>query len=394
MSMFRLTVSACSLMALVAAGGCVVLPGQPSSGPAAPRIRDAGPNRTLDQRRADFPISHDDYARLGYRLDWIGYPTITGSLPVEQIFPQDDFVAVVERGGRLTVLETGTGARRCGDQLGTQLTRFMGLARIGDGSLFIATQAEVFRLNPATCNMVGRFRTEKIVSTSPVIFGNLAIFGTGAGEILAHGISGAAQGVKAWGFGTGGAIEGAPVLIGETIGAVSQNGEVTFVSAQTGSLIGRARIWGGLSTNPVGDDYTLYVASLDQSIYAFAADGGAMLWRYRTPYPLTVQPTLHQASQGSVLYAAVQGQGLVALNGSDGSVLWKNPDFSGTVVAVNRGRLLAFDGRTAALIDPQRGDIIERVTLPGATILKPDRFEDGNLYVVSRSGVVAKFNLR
>jgi outer membrane protein assembly factor BamB len=372
-------------------GGCtVVLPGTETTA-AAPR--DAGRHRSPERRRADFPIDHGEYAKIGYRLDWVGYPTITGSQPIRDIVAYDDFVAVVEQGGLVTVMETNTGTRRCGDQVGTGLTRFMGLDRAGD-RLIVATQAEVFALNPVTCNLSGRFRTEKIVSTAPLIYGNFIIFGTGAGELLAHAMTGSVEGVKVWGFGTGAAIEGEPVLIGSRVGAVSQNGHVTFVDAQSGHLVGRARIWGGLATNPVADEHTMYIASLDQSIYAIAADGGALLWRYRTPYPLRAQPTLHTGESGTVLYAAIPGQGLVALDAATGAVRWTNADFNGTVVAINRGRLLAYDGESAALLEPRNGDILERVSLPGVSFLKPDKFEDGNLYIASRSGLVAKFNAR
>jgi outer membrane protein assembly factor BamB len=372
-------------------GGCtVVLPGTETSS-AAPR--ETGRYRNPEQRRADFPIDHSDYARIGYRLDWVGYPTITGSQQIRDVAPYEDFVAVVEQGGLLTVMETNTGARRCGDQLGNPLTRFMGLDR-ANGRLIVATQSEVFGLNPITCNLEGRFSTDKIVSTPPLIYGNLIIFGTGAGELLAHAMTGSVEGVKVWGFGTGAAIEGEPVLIGTRVGAVSQNGHVTFVDAQSGHLVGRTRIWGGLATDPVADDHTMYIASLDQSIYAIAADGGTLLWRYRTPYPLRTQPTLHTGEDGTVLYAAVPGQGLVALDAATGAVRWTNAEFNGSVVAINRGRLVAFDGESAALLEPRNGDILERVSLPGIALLKPDKFEDGNLYIASRSGLVAKFNAR
>lgn len=377
----------------VALGGCTVV--TPGTGNVTSSLgqQTSTANRTPEQRRADFPIDHQSFARLGYRLDWVGYPTVTGTHPIRLLAPYDEFVAVVEQGGRLSILETNTGARRCGDQVGSHLTRFMGLERSGD-LLLVATQAEVFGLDPVTCNLRHRFSTEKIVSTGPVVHQNRIIFGTGAGEILAHAIVGSVEGVKAWGFAVGAAIEGQPVLVGSTIGAVAQNGQVTFVDAQTGRLSGRARIWGGLATNPVADEHTMFVASLDQSIYAFAADGGTQLWRHRTPYALRKQPTLHETEDGTVLYAAIPGQGLVALDGGTGRVLWTTPDFDATVVAINRGRLVAFDGESAALIDPRRGDIIERVTLPGAHFLQADKFVDGNLYIVSRSGVVARFNVR
>lgn len=348
-----------------------------------------GPDRTAQQRRGDFPIKNDDYARLGYRLDWIGYPAITGSMPIQTIIPGDDIVAVQEQGSFITILEANTGTRRCSDQLASPLTKFVGIVR-GGNQIFAASQGEVFVLDTQTCNLVGRQRLEKIVSTEPVMFNNLLIFGTGTGELLAALSNAAVSGVKAWGFGANGAFERRPVLIGGVAGAVSQAGDIVFVDAQTGTLTGRGRIFGGATVNPVTDGTLMFVASTDQSIYAFAPDGAQQIWRFRTGAPLTDQP----AVVGDRLYCAVSGQGLTAFETGTGHVVWSCKDFGGTVVAMNRKRLLAFNGSEAALIDPARGDIIERVKLPGATMLKPDKFEDGNLYVVSKSGVVAKFQMR
>jgi hypothetical protein len=74
-----------------------------------------------------------------------------------------------------------------------------------------------------------------------------------------------------------------------------------------------------------------------------------------------------------------------------GNVVWTTKGFMGSVVGTNKGRLVAWDGREAALIDAARGDIIDRAKLPGVSFLRTDKFDDGALLVVSKSGVVAKF---
>lgn len=349
---------------------------------------DAGPVRTPQERRAAFPIPHEDYARLGYRLDWVGYPVQTGSLPVEHLEPYDDIVVALEAGSTVSVLETGTGARRCSDQLSSPLTRFAGLERYGD-HLLVCADDEVFFLDPRTCHLTARQKLARIVRTPPVRYGNLLIFGTGTGELFAHMTSVGIGGVKAWGFAIQGAIEHRPVLVGSVVGAVSQRGEVLFVEAESGALVGRNSIHAGLATDPVADEQAMYVASLDQSIYAFAPMGATLVWRYRTAAPLRVQPTIHAGR----LYCAVAEQGLTAFEADSGRVLWTCPAFNGTVMGVVGGRLLGFNPASGegVLLDPARGDVIERVRLPGVSFLRLDRFENGNLYVVSHSGLVARF---
>jgi outer membrane protein assembly factor BamB len=352
-----------------------------------------GPERSAEQRRAQFPFQFEDYAKLGYRQDWVGYPAITGSLPVRFVQPYDDFIATLEQGSTLTILEPNTGGRRCAVQLSNPLTKFTGITRDeGNGRLIVSSDADVFFIDTQTCNMVDRQEIEKIVATEPVRYGNLFIFGTNVGEILAHLSTSAAPGVKAWGFATGAAIEHNPVLIGAIIGAVNQAGEVLFLDALSGSLVGRNRVYGGLRTNPVADEQAMYFASEDQSVYAFAPTG-QLLWRHRTASPLTVQPTLHNDR----LYVGIVGEGLVAFDAASGEQVWRAPDLAGvTIVAQSRQGLIGFDPRTedAFVIETGSGDIIERVQLRGVQSLKADRFEGGNLYALTRSGVLAKFQPR
>src|SRR5262245_5304721 len=90
---------------------------------SSPQTYSPGPDRTLDQRRKDFPVDHAAYAKIGYRLDWMGFPSITGSQPIDFVQPYPDLVAVLERGSTVSLLEPSTGARRCADQLANPLTR-------------------------------------------------------------------------------------------------------------------------------------------------------------------------------------------------------------------------------------------------------------------------------
>lgn len=375
LSSLRLTTAALILAAAGAAGGC------------ASEGFSTGKDRTPDQRLKDFPIVTDDWAKIGYRLDWQGIPAVTGSLPIQFIQPGPDIVITLEAGSRLSILEASTGRRRATDELANPLTRFVGLIRDGE-NIFAASEAEIFTIDIQTGTMRDRNKFEKIVCTEPVQFGNLLICGSPSGEVMAHAAVGSISGVKTWGFATGGAVNRKPVLVGSAVGAVSQNGVVLFVEAENGSLLGRNTIYGGAEVDPVGDANAMYIASTDQSVYAFTPQGGSMLWRYRTPSPLRIQPTVHDGR----LYCSVTGQGLVSFDAATGAVNWQCKDFSdGVVVAINRGRLVVFNGSEAALIDPVRGDVIDRTRLQGVTMLKPDVFVDGNLYAVSKSGVVAKF---
>jgi outer membrane protein assembly factor BamB len=349
---------------------------------------DIGRNKSPEERAKAFPVDYQEYAKVGYRMDWRGYPAVTGSLPVRLMQPYKDIVVTVEGGSIATVLEANTGTRRCSDQLATPLTRFVGIAR-DEQRVLVASDADVYALDSQTCNMTGRQKIEKIVDTEPVMFNDLLIFGTGTGEVLAHMTKAGVSGVKAWGFGMTGAVEHRPALVGNIVGAVAQSGQVVFLDAQTGSFLGKNFVYSGLMTDPVADANLFYVASLDQSIYAFNPTGGSLVWRVRTASPLRVQPTAF----GGRLYCTVPGQGLTAFDSANGQVVWTCKGFNGTVVGTSRKLLVGFDKAVPEIvtIDMERGDVVARTKTPGAVMVKPDAFENGNLYVLSGSGLVAKF---
>ncbi|MCC6660259.1 MAG: PQQ-binding-like beta-propeller repeat protein [Phycisphaerales bacterium] len=343
-------------------------------------------SRSPEERRAKFPINHADYRRVGYRLDWVGFPVATGKGRINFIHADSDVVATLEEGSTVSLLAAGNGAVRWTNQLGDRLTRFVGLDRIGS-RVYASGEGDLFLLDVDSGNVVSRQKYQKIVSTPPVIYGSLLIYGTGVGEVFAHMVLSAVEGVKAWGNHITGAIVAAPVLVGTSVGVVTQTGRVMFIDAESGTPTGSNQIYDGTVTDPVASDRVMYIAGLDQSLWAFNASGGTQLWRVRTDSPLRVQPTLH----GAVLYCELAGKGLTAFDAQRGTVIWTSKAARGQVIATNGGRLECWDGRTMYLIDAANGDVIERATLPGVAKFTTDKFDDGNLYAVSTSGLVVKF---
>jgi outer membrane protein assembly factor BamB len=125
---------------------------------------------------------------------------------------------------------------------------------------------------------------------------------------------------------------------------------------------------------------------MDQSVWAFETSG-ANTWRHRTPARLTVQPAVF----GGTVYCDIPGTGLRAFEADTGSVKWTAPDVRGTLIAVRNGRLIFWQDQTLCVVDPERGDVLERIALGGFVGMTTDKFEDGNLYAVNTLGNVAKF---
>jgi outer membrane protein assembly factor BamB len=370
------------VVAFVLSGCKAQTPGEAqASTPPAPR--------STGEARSAFPVVHESWAKLGYRLDWVGFPfpAAAGRSRVLSVVPFADLVVAQDSESTVTVLEASTGRVRWSTDLTGPLTKWTGIAREeGDaGRLMVSSESELFQLAIGTGNLLGRERYERVTNTPPLLVGGLAVAGTPTGVVQAHLIG---RNVSAWNFGLSGAIEARLLPVGGYISVVSQSGDVVFLTGQ-GRLVGRAGVLGPLDCDPGTDGTNLYIAGRDQSLWAFDVAGNT-LWRYRTSNPLKGRPVVH----GGTVYCDLGALGMSALDAASGVVKWHAKGTHGEVVAVRQDRPMVWDGKGVTVLDPARGDVMARVELPGVVRITPDAFTDGNIYAVSDKGVMAKFMVR
>lgn len=331
-------------------------------------------------------VDRDAWGRVGYRLVWTGYAVLSDGGRVTQFENLGDGLVVQDSGSVVTALSPTSGEIKWATPVGSPLTRFVGISREGNRYI-VCSESEAFFMASDSGTLLARQRFDRVVNTRPVNNGALLVFGTSGGDVLGHLMSG----FKAWAYAIGGSFEADPISIGgEYVGLVSQNGRVIIISPITGSAASQYRTFGGLACNPAASDSRLFVASLDQSIYAFDVFGTQPAWRKRTDSALRTTPTYHDGK----LYVEVPSSGLLCLDAKTGRDLWAAKGVSGTVIASSRGKLLVWNGSEAVTLDPSNGDVVERAALPGLVALKPDRFTDGNLYAVTPSGAVHKFEMK
>lgn len=335
---------------------------------------------------AGIEVASNDWSAMGYRLDWVGYPFGSKhTVPIVSAKSLSDAFVLLDKDGNAALLETTTGKRRWATAVANPLTKFVGIARdsFDPARILISSESDGYFVTAATGGLVGKANYAKVVNTTPLTTGRTAIFGTSIGEVLAHNI---AFNVKSWGFQTNTAIEASPVALENgTFAIVNQSGEV-FVLTSTGELVGRNRVLGPLATNPITDGQNIYIAGLDQSVWSFNG-AGALNWRFRTSYPLRDQPTF---SDG-IVYVSVPGTGLVALGVEAGKQRWASKDTLGSVIAIRNNKLIVQTATGADVVDPQSGNRLATFQLPDVARLVTDKLVDGNLYVISRRGVVGKF---
>jgi len=390
-SFLRKISSARAQVWMLAAGSALfvapmAMPGCAAGDGASSRSSTGSSMMRQSRRASQASVQSDPMAELGYRLGWRGYAVLGRSGKVQFFDVFNDVISVHSTSNAVTMMEGSTGANRWIRQLGQRLARFVGSARVDD-TLYIASDNELFLLDIRTGEIVDKHRLALVVNTPPLIMDDLAIFGTGAGEVLGHNLI---TKFKLWGYKLNGAITAPPVRIGDLFGVVSQNGDTIIIDPETGSSAMRGRIFGGLANAPVADDSAMFIASLDQSIYSFSPGSSSWDWRVRTEQPIVEQPTILD----SVLYVDIPGAGLTAMDANNnGAELWVNPELPGTVVGVRDGDLIVWSRATATLfrVDAARGDVIAKILLPGVVHVRLSPTTDGALYTATADGVVSKF---
>ncbi|VAX42609.1 hypothetical protein MNBD_PLANCTO03-279 [hydrothermal vent metagenome] len=374
-----------ALLALPAGCGLGAIWTSDSAPSAGASTGNSGPGSLIDQRREAFKIDHDAYASLGYRLDWRGFPVVAAGEHIQFLDLYDDIVVAHESAATVSILEASNGELRNSSQIASPLTRFVGNFRT-DNLIVVSSDTDAAIIDIQTGEIIQRDHLDRVISTAPVYFANHKIYGTSIGHVYAHYMT---PPVNAWAYDLGSPIDADLVLVGPTVVAVSRRGDIAMLDAASGTLLARAKIFGGCEADPVAGTGMVFFASLDQSIYAFDLNGKQQ-WRIRTEQPLRLTPTYHDG----VLYVPSNDKGLRAINANTGTQLWNQPKIAGRVVAMRSGKLITWDGTTASTLDPTTGDVIFSTELTEVEILKPDHFVDGNLYAVSTGGIIAKFQPR
>lgn len=344
-----------------------------------------GCETTSSRTKAAAPLDPqaDAFSQLGYKLDWRGFAFVDRNQKPRFMEPMGDVLAFQETGSTLTIVEASNGGVRWSNKLAGPLTLFTAPVREGR-TVHASAETELFTLALDTGTLVGRESFERVITTRPVQDGDLLIYGTSVGEVMAH-VRG--MGVKLWGFRMTGAIERPAVKIGPVVGVVSQSGDTVILEGSTGSLLGRTKLFGGLTTDPVTDGSMMFVACSDQSLYGIDPDGARIRWRIRTSAPLTVQPSVVNGT----LYCELPDRGLCAIDPATGSVKWENKSLSGTVVCSRGVNVISWNGSSASLIEPSTGDIRASVPLPGVAMLSNEGPTDPVIYVTDAKGKIGKY---
>lgn len=338
---------------------------------------------TADERSRRLPIVHGDWRRVGYRWDWNAFPVMLEGQGPLRSQPHGEIVIFQETGGTISGVDDRVGETIWTNKPAGDLTKFTGMGR-RDGYAFVSSESELFTLDIATGELVNRQSFEKLVATDFILLGDQAVVGTASGEVMGHYLP---AGIRIYGHDMEGTFDEDLVSIGGIVGGVTSTGRVICVNPITQRQTGLNSIFKGPGAPLAASDELMFVASLDQSLYAFQAADARVAWRHLTPSPITETPVHHEG----VLYCSLADSGLTAFDARTGKILWVSKGQMGRVIGVRGGRLIVFDGKSLAVVEPQRGVVYDKIDLSNVYHITSAPFVDGPIYLTSREGVVAKF---
>ncbi len=338
---------------------------------------------TVEQRIELLPVENAEWRRIGYRWDWKVAPPLAPDERAVRTVVSERLLLTQNSKGEITAFATDSGQRIWSTNLANPLTRYTGMAVERD-RVIVTSQAEVFGVDADTGELLLRQNFESLVNTPPLVLGDVVVVGSNDGELFGHFL---ATGFKAWGHQISGSLEVEPVVAGDAVGIVSTLGRVLFVDPMSFRQTAQGEIFNGPGAPLTSGNGLLFVPSLDQSLYAFNPRERTEVWRYRTPDAVREPAVFHNG----VVYCAFREAGMTALDADTGEVLWENPNQRGRVIGSRNGKLIVWDDGRLAVLDPQRGIELDRINVPNVLFIQTDSFENGNLYLTSNEGVVARF---
>ncbi len=343
-----------------------------------------------------YMVSFEEAQVLDYSVAWQSSVARTLLGETTQIIPGDDYIITTESGNINTVcaITSRDGKPAWAEPVGGHLENLLGAIRFGN-QVIATTQSDLYILDIASGREVShqRFSAEAISSTVPVLFGSDALYGTADGRVILHSLP--ARLLRS-SYSIGDGIEMAPLKAGPGAALViTRTGRLNLFDPVTNTIFWETGVLDPIEATPAISDSGVFVAGMDQSIWAFRLADGRQMWRKRFQHALIDSPVLID----DVLYQAVPNEGLVALDAATGKVIWQNSDIAGgTIITRNRTDLIVWDkhdghdayGSTFYRVDQFSGDLLGQIDTDWISLAAATSIDRGDIYGLSRAGRIIK----
>jgi outer membrane protein assembly factor BamB len=223
---------------------------------------------------------------------------------------------------------------------------------------------------PALAGVKWKFATRGPVRGSPVVAGELVLFGSGDGNLYALE---AATGRERWRASLGGAVASAPAVAGGLVFATSRERRLTALDLATGRERWRFEAgpdlpfkwgWDFWLSSPAVAEGRVFFGSGDGNLYSLDAKSGRKLWEAATGGRIRSSPAV---AGGAVFVGSMSGR-VHAVDAATGRALWAFETEGFSIDAKAAG----FD-RTSVVSSPAVGDDLVLVGSRDAHLYAVDR---------------------
>jgi hypothetical protein len=257
--------------------------------------------------------------------------------------------------------------------------------------VYLMSGGALFVLDAATGSQVARQRLGQIANTAPALRPPFMLYGARNGQLVWHAYE---VGYQSRGYQVAPSIRIPPLLAGGTVVVVGTDGTVMGLDVDAAAQLWQERLLDEVIASPAaGGDGLIFVAGLDQHLWAFDARTGRRAWRYLSESPLETPPVVI----GDRVYQFVPGEGLLCfeaqpLDAPGGRMVWRAPEVRGVVMGAYPRHLLVWDEqeRTLTAVETARGGTIESVNLPLVRHLVLTARESGDVVAAANDGRVTR----
>ena len=356
--------------------------------PSEPIAVAVEPAPNLDEA---YLVGYSACRELGFRIDWqVRTPPESGS-GIKSVALQEDSVFVLDGRNFLTRVLRDDGTRLWRLPVAGTNDEIYGITYVAHlDRVFLVTGGDLLLLDADTGSLVGKQRLEQVASTAPVVVGPFFVYGARNGQVVWHSYE---VGFQWRAYQISPAMRIPPTRVDDKLIAIGSDGRIMALDAE--SAMGRwdKYLLDEVVAPPASGGGLVYLAGLDQYIWALDLETGRRAWRHLTQSPLTASPVVI----GDRLYQQVPDVGLVCfesrpVDAPDGRRLWTASGVGGSVIGRLRDRLLVWDatGRTLTSLEPQRGATVATVVLPAVRHLEASGLQSSDLLAAGDDGRIIR----
>lgn len=338
------------------------------------------------QVEKDYVIGPAAARNLNYRVAW----QFTGAGDgVKLLSVQGDSAFVLDSRNFLTRIKTQDGNLLWRMAVADPIDEIQGVALVGN-RVFVAMGGDMLVLDGGTGSQIDKRRLQKIASTAPAASGNYLIYGSRDGQTIWFSTQ---IGYQWRGYQVAHSISLAPLVTEKHVVVIGNDGTLVVLDAAAASKYWSTKLLDQIVAPAAAGNGAVYVAGLDQYLWAFDINTGRTLWKVLNDTPLTQPPTLI----GDRVYQQIPHQGLVCFNAlpqdtPGGERIWATDGVKGNALFQRRDQVYAWDvpAKRMSMLDVKRGGITNSVDLPQVKELTVAGENNNDIYAASTDGRVVR----